>query len=108
MSVARSVEDPLRVNQVNVTGTLNLLKAAAETGVRAVRLRVVLLRLRRHRDPSEERVDGDGPVFALRGLQAGGRELLQGLREGLRPEDRLAEILQRLRPSAKKAASTAA
>ena len=33
VSVARSVEDPLRVNQVNVTGTLNLLKAAVEAGV---------------------------------------------------------------------------
>lgn len=33
VSVARSVEDPLRVNQVNVTGTLNLLRAAVEAKV---------------------------------------------------------------------------
>jgi len=33
VSVARSVEDPLRVNQVNVAGTLNLLRAATEAGV---------------------------------------------------------------------------
>jgi UDP-glucose 4-epimerase len=33
VSVARSVEDPLRVNQVNVTGTLNLLRAAVEARV---------------------------------------------------------------------------
>ena len=29
-SVARSIEDPLLVNDVNVTGTLNLLKAAVD------------------------------------------------------------------------------
>jgi UDP-glucose 4-epimerase len=33
VSVARSVEDPLRVNQVNVTGTLNVLRAAVEAKV---------------------------------------------------------------------------
>jgi len=33
VSVARSVEDPLRVNEVNVTGTLNLLRAAVESKV---------------------------------------------------------------------------
>jgi len=33
VSVARSVEDPLAVNQVNVTGTLNLLRASVESKV---------------------------------------------------------------------------
>jgi UDP-N-acetylglucosamine/UDP-N-acetyl-alpha-D-glucosaminouronate 4-epimerase len=33
VSVARSVEDPLLVNQVNVDGTLNLLRASVESGV---------------------------------------------------------------------------
>lgn len=33
VSVARSVEDPLRVNQVNVSGTLNLLRAAVEAKI---------------------------------------------------------------------------
>ena len=33
VSVARSVEDPLWVNQVNVTGTLNLLRASVESKV---------------------------------------------------------------------------
>jgi len=32
-SVARSVEDPLATNEINVTGTLNLLKAAFDCGV---------------------------------------------------------------------------
>jgi UDP-glucose 4-epimerase len=35
-SVARSVEDPLLCNAVNVTGTLNLLVAARDAGVRSV------------------------------------------------------------------------
>jgi UDP-glucose 4-epimerase len=36
VSVARSVEDPFRVNQVNVTGTLNVLRAAVEAKVQRV------------------------------------------------------------------------
>jgi len=35
-SVARSVEDPLATNEINVTGTLNMLKAALDTGVKKV------------------------------------------------------------------------
>ncbi len=35
-SVSRSVEDPLATNEANVTGTLNVLKTAADTGVRKV------------------------------------------------------------------------
>jgi len=34
VSVPKSVEDPLVVNDVNVNGTLNLLKACADTGVK--------------------------------------------------------------------------
>lgn len=34
VSVTRSVEDPVTVNRVNVTGTLNLLKAAVDSGVK--------------------------------------------------------------------------
>jgi len=34
VSVTRSVEDPLLVNRVNITGTLNLLKAAVDSRVR--------------------------------------------------------------------------
>ena len=34
VSVTRSVEDPLRTNDVNVTGTLNLLEASCEMGVK--------------------------------------------------------------------------
>ena len=33
VSVTRSVEDPVLVNSVNVSGTINLLKAAADSGV---------------------------------------------------------------------------
>ncbi len=35
-SVARSVENPLATNEVNVTGTLNLLKTASDCGVKKV------------------------------------------------------------------------
>ncbi|NOY53163.1 MAG: SDR family oxidoreductase [Deltaproteobacteria bacterium] len=35
-SVARSVEDPLATNEINVTGTLNMLKAALDSGVKKV------------------------------------------------------------------------
>ncbi|PIS36130.1 MAG: hypothetical protein COT35_12810 [Nitrospirae bacterium CG08_land_8_20_14_0_20_52_24] len=35
-SVARSVEDPLATNEINVTGTLNVLKAAIDHGVKKV------------------------------------------------------------------------
>ncbi|MDX1763785.1 MAG: SDR family NAD(P)-dependent oxidoreductase, partial [bacterium] len=35
-SVARSVEDPLATNEVNVTGTLNVLKTALDGGVKTV------------------------------------------------------------------------
>jgi UDP-glucose 4-epimerase len=36
VSVTRSVEDPLSTNSTNVTGTINLLKAAVDAGVRRV------------------------------------------------------------------------
>jgi UDP-glucose 4-epimerase len=35
-SVARSIEDPLATNEVNITGTLNVLKVAHEAGCRRV------------------------------------------------------------------------
>ncbi len=35
-SVARSVEDPLATNEINVTGTLNMLKSALDSGVKKV------------------------------------------------------------------------
>lgn len=35
-SVARSVEDPIATNEINVTGTLNLLKSALDCGVKKV------------------------------------------------------------------------
>ncbi len=35
-SVSRSVEDPVATNEANVTGTLNVLKTAVDTGVRKV------------------------------------------------------------------------
>jgi nucleoside-diphosphate-sugar epimerase len=50
-SVPRSVEDPVTTNQANITGTLNVLIAARETGVR----RVVF--------SSSSSVYGDSPVL---------------------------------------------
>ena len=99
-SVPRSVQDPLTTTAVNVEGTLNVLLAARDEGVR----RVV--------NASSSSVYGNGGHAAphrdaatradlpVRGGQAGRGELLLELHARLRDGDRLAPLLQRLRPSA--------
>jgi len=69
-SVPRSVEDPLTTNEVNVTGTLNLLLAARDAGVR----RLVLA--------SSSAVYGDAP--AAEAATRSAAELPK--HEGLKPE----------------------
>ena len=87
-SVARSVEDPLLTNAINVTGTLNLLVAARAAGVRSFVL------------ASSSSVYGDDPTLpkvegregqaalALRREQARRREVRPGLPHPLRHERR--------------------
>ncbi len=45
-SVPRSIEDPALSNEINVTGTLNVLVAAREAGGAALRLRLFFFGLR--------------------------------------------------------------
>ena len=98
-SVPRSVQDPLTSNATNVTGTLNVLLAARDAGVR----RVVYA--------SSSSIYGANPELpkhedllaaadlALRGRQARRRGLLPQLPRGLRARDGRAALLQRLRPA---------
>jgi nucleoside-diphosphate-sugar epimerase len=78
-SVERSVNDPIATNEANVDGTLKVLVAAKDCGVRKVVF------------ASSSSVYGDTPILpkkrgykaqpqiSLRRLQAGGRALLPGL-----------------------------
>ena len=49
-SVPRSVKDPITSNRANVDGTLNVLVAARDAGVRAPRLCRLVVGLRQHGD----------------------------------------------------------
>ena len=97
-SVPRSVQDPLTTTAVNVEGTLNVLLAARDEGVR----RVVAA--------SSSSVYGDGgtfpaprpaapnPISPTR-REAGRGEVLRQLLPRLRARDGRAPLLQRLRPA---------
>ena len=99
-SVPRSVERPLDTHAACVTGTLNLLDAARRAGVRRVVYAALQQRLRRPADQQQARDRPARADLALRRGQAGRRVLLPGLHRDLRPRDRRAPLLQRLRPAA--------
>src|SRR5215211_3376091 len=80
-SVPRSVQDPLTSNATNVTGTLNVLLAARDSGVR----RVVYA--------SSSSIYGANPELPQH------EGLLPQLPRGLRARDGGAAVLQRLRPA---------
>ena len=98
-SVPRSIQDPLTSNASNVIGTLNVLLAARDSGVR----RVVYA--------SSSSVYGANPglpkdeslptlpisPYAVAKLASEG--YCRSLHRGLRPGDRRAALLQRLRPA---------
>ena len=99
-SVPRSVQDPLTSNATNVIGTLNVLLAARDAGVR----RVVFA--------SSSSVYGATPELPKREDDAGaarsrptpsaklaGEGYCRASAHGLRPRDRRAALLQRLRPA---------
>src|SRR4029077_15401637 len=107
-SVPRSVQDPLTTTAVNVEGTLNVLLAARDEGVR----RIVnassssvygntgtLPRVETQApDPiSPYAVANRAAGGFCPGPEAGGRALLHELHPGLRDGDRLVAVLQRLR-----------
>ena len=50
VSVTRSVEDPLLSNEINVTGTLNLLKACVDGTRKTVCFRLFLCSIRRYQN----------------------------------------------------------
>ena len=99
-AVLRSVEHPLITDTVNTHGTLTVLKAAADAGVR----RVV------HASSSsvyggaaplpttESRADA--APLAVRGVEARGRGVLPGVHRALRPRNGRAALLQRVRAAA--------
>ena len=99
-SVARSVENPREVTEVNVGGTLNVLVAAKELGVRRVVFASSSSVYGDTPDAPQDRVDARDPALALRGLQGGGRGVPRGLPGLLRPRDGLAPVLQRVRAPA--------
>ena len=84
-SVPRSVQDPLTSSAVNVEGTLNVLLAARDEGVRRVvsRRRLVRLRLDPATLPATEATPPD-PISPVRGREARGRALLRQLQPRLR------------------------
>ena len=103
-SVPRSVQDPLTSSAVNVEGTLNVLLAARDEGVRRVVFR---------RRPRSTARAGNLPTY--RGVAtdpispygvaklAAERYCLQLLARLRGPRDRRAALLQRLRPAAEPA-----
>ena len=98
-SVPRSVQDPLTSNASNVIGTLNILLAARDEGVRRVVFSSSSSIYGANPDlPKRE----DMPTAAdgsLCRLKAGRRGLLPRLLSGLRTGDGRPALLQHLRPS---------
>ena len=98
-SVPRSVQDPLTSNATNVIGTLNVLLAARDAGVRRVVFASSSSVYGANPELPKREDDGRAADLALRGRQARRRGLLPQLLRGLRPRDRGAALLQRLRPA---------
>ncbi len=92
-----SVKHPVQVNNVNVNGTLNVLSLGKKHGVRADSQRLVLLDLRQAGVPPYRRGPSDQPDLALRGLEARGGAVLQGVPQGLRDGRGVAPLLLGLR-----------
>ena len=100
-SVPRSVQDPLTSSAVNVEGTLNVLLAARDEGVR----RVVFSSSTSVYGSSRQLPDAGGravrPDLAVRRREARRRALLHQLQPRLRVvRDGRAALLQRVRPAA--------
>ena len=99
-SVARSVVAPLATNDVNVTGTIEVMLAAARQRRPAGRVRRILVRLR---GPGVAAVPRDlqrRPDLAVRSQQARRRALRPHARPAPWRRDRRPALLQRVRPGA--------
>ena len=94
-SVPRSVADPLETHRHCVTGTLNVLIAARDNGVKRGGLRGFVRGLWRSTGGCESRDHETGANIALRRRQASRRILRRGIHPQLRIGDGLAALLQR-------------
>ena len=95
-SVPRSIDDPVPSHQVNIDGTFNVFRAAAQGGVRRI---VYAASSSAYGDtptlPKTESMTPQ-PEIALRGAETDGRILRLGVPFLLRHRDRVAAILQRV------------
>ncbi len=100
-SVPRSVQDPLTTSAVNVEGTLNVLLAARDEGVRRVSSRrrsSVYGNTRRRCRATEDAAPDPISPYGVSKLAA--ERYCVSLRARLRARDGRAPLLQRLRPAA--------
>ena len=97
-SVPRSVEDPLRPTRRTSTGTLNVLLAARDAGVRRVVFAASSSVYGEH-PGLPKRETRRRPALALRGVQARRRAVLPGVHRVYGAGDGGAALLQRLRPA---------
>jgi len=74
-SVPRSVAEPLLAHEINLTGTLNLLLAAAPNRGQEFCLCFFICRLRRRPDFSQKRGPGGKSAFSVRRSETGGRKI---------------------------------
>ena len=96
-SVPRSVRDPLTSHAANVTGTLNVLLAARDEGVRRVVFASSSSTYGANRElPAREQTPAL-PISPVRGRQARGGGLLPGVLRGLRAGNGRPALLQHLR-----------
>ena len=96
-SVPRSVQDPLTTTAVNVEGTLNVLLAARDEGVRRIVYASSSSVYGNTGELPRAETQAPDPDLPVRGREARGRALLHELQPGLRDGDRLAALLQRVR-----------
>ena len=74
-SVPRSVKNPLESNEVNITGTLNILLAARDAGVKRVVYAASSVRVRQSADAAESGNDDARSAVALCDWQTRGRDV---------------------------------
>ena len=98
-SVPRSVKDPIASNRANIDGTLNMLVAARDAGVKRL---VFAGSSSEYGDtptlPKHEEMPTE-PAVALRAPEGRGRRVPADVHAALRPRDGQHPLLQRLRPA---------
>ena len=100
-SVPRSVAEPRPANEINVTGTLNLLIAAKDAGARRFVYSASSARLRRHADAAQARSTcGPQPLSPYAVSKLAAEHYCACWCARVRVADHLAAVLQRLRPAA--------